>query len=72
MYKLEKILPIICAILGTIAVYVSLESIVDVTGWLDPITLVAGSQFIAMSIYLVAAFVCLCIIAWALITLKRK
>ena len=50
MNKLEKVLPIICAILGTIAVYVSLESIVDVTGWLDPITLVAGSQFIAMAI----------------------
>ena len=50
MYKLEKVLPIICAILGTVAVYVSLESIVDVTGWLDPITLVIGSQFIAMAI----------------------
>ena len=48
--KLEKVLPIICAILGTIAVYVSLESIVGELGWLDPITLVIGSQFIAMAI----------------------
>jgi len=50
MNKIEKVLPIICAILGTIAVYVSLETIVSFTGWLAPITLVIGSQFIAMSI----------------------
>tara|TARA_R100001082_G_C4323446_1_gene142207 strand:+ start:37 stop:222 length:186 start_codon:yes stop_codon:yes gene_type:complete len=50
MNKLEKVLPIICAILGTVAVYVSLESIVGELGWLDPITLVIGSQFIAMTI----------------------
>jgi len=50
MNKIEKILPIICAIVGTIAVYVSLETIVSFTGWLAPITLIVGSQFIAMAI----------------------
>ena len=50
MNKLEKVLPIICAIVGTIAVLFSLESIVSFTGWLAPITLIAGSQFIAMAI----------------------
>ena len=47
---LERLLPIICALLGAMMLYVSLENTIGYVGHLWIVGLIAGSQLVVMAI----------------------